>query len=60
VERIYYYWCHGLFPAYSGLGRIDASKLPQLSTNINDRKLGAFVFGYLRGCEGLALLSYHE
>jgi hypothetical protein len=39
VERIYYYWCHGLFPAYSGLGPIDASKLRQVSTSINDRKL---------------------
>ena len=37
TKGFYHQQCHGSFPAFSGLGGMDASKSPQVSADVNDR-----------------------
>jgi hypothetical protein len=58
AEGFYHPRCYGPFPTDSREGSVNVSKLPQVSANIDDRKLAAFsFFCHFRCGEGLAL--YH-
>lgn len=49
AERLDHRGCNGSFPAYSSWTCMDTSKEPQVSADIDDRKLPTFsFFGHLR------------